>query len=50
LLNIDTDIVREKIKVELYEEFGDRIYLAVDKIPEIYSLIIRERQKSFQVL
>jgi hypothetical protein len=42
------DIVISKIKSELLGEFGDKIYLAVDKIPEIYSLIIRERQTAFK--
>jgi hypothetical protein len=42
-LNIDTDLIVSKLKSELYKEFGDKIYIAVDKIPEIYSLVVKER-------
>jgi hypothetical protein len=46
LLNIDTEYVIGKIKNELYGEFGDKVKLAVDKVPEIYSLIVRDRQNA----
>jgi hypothetical protein len=36
-----------KIKNELFGEFGDKVYIAANKIPEIYSLIVRDRQKEF---